>query len=1204
LRFEQLEGRDLLAGNVIAALSGGNLRIKGDALDNEIRIGITDGDLVVEGINGTTVNDLGVPFIAVAGSDTVPRSLVVTLNSGDDCLLIEDVKVTGRTTVNGNHGDDKIEVRGDSAFTRNLTIIGGHADDTVFIHDITSPIDGRVTVGGKKHNDTIGVENTEFNGPVSLVASKHDDSVAVFGSIFNSGYWSSGGKGADTYGESTGNTFNGNRAVTSFETIDGAVATPIEEFLPALPATVSVAVAPTNVDEDGATNLDFTFTRVGTATDPLTIDFTVGGTATFNTDYTQTGADTFSATTGSVTFAAGDATATVTIDPTADSTVEADETVVLTIDSNKGYTIDSPSAATGTIDNDDMAILTIADVAQNEGTGGTTTDFTFTVTLDNPVDGGFDVAFTTNDGTATTVDSDYNDNDSSLTFAGTANESQTITVQANHDAKVEADETFSVALGALSNLGVGIDAADIGISGSPATGTITNDDTATLTLAAVSATQDEGTGGSTTDFTFSVILDNPVQGGLDLAFTANDNTATVADGDYEDNDGTLNFGGAAETQNITVQVNHDAKVELDELFNVALGAISNLGAGISAGDVSTAGSPVNGNITNDDLASISIDDLTLSEGDAGTTAFSFTVSIDNEASEDITVVANTNAVSATGGGTDFDDIVNQTVTIPAGSTSATLTVNVTGETLVEDDEGFEVNLTDARFNGVTDATRAGIIDAQGVGTITNDDTATISIDDVSLSEGNTGTTAFTFTASIDNMASQDITVLATSNAVTAMGGGADFNDVGQILTISAGSLSTSVTVDVVGELNPENDETFEVNLTSAQFNGATDATRATIGDAQGIGTINNDDTATISIDDVSISEGDTGTTTFSFTVSLDNTASEDITVVANTNAVTATGGGTDYSDVVAQTVTIPAGTMSATLDVDVTGELLVEDDETFEVNLTDPRYNGATDPSRVTINDGKGIGTIMNDDQATISISSPSDTEGNSLSFDVTIDNPVEMDVTADRATADNTATTADSDYTAVALSNVTLFSAGSTAPFSIVVATTTDTKVEANELLDVVLSNLAASGLNVQFQGGGASLTGTGTIVNDDTANITIDDVALAEGNSPPGTTAFDFTVTLDNDVQGGFDLAFTSNDITATEGDDFTVTTVSPLTFAGTLGETQTVAALVTHDLTVETDETWDILLGALSSIDVTAMDDITVQATGGTGTITNDD
>jgi hypothetical protein len=70
---------------------------------------------------------------------------------------------------------------------------------------------------------------------------------------------------------------------------------------------VSVAVSPAAVAEDGPTNLVYTFTRNGVTSGALTVNFSVGGTANFGAspnDYTETGATTFTPTTGSVTFGA------------------------------------------------------------------------------------------------------------------------------------------------------------------------------------------------------------------------------------------------------------------------------------------------------------------------------------------------------------------------------------------------------------------------------------------------------------------------------------------------------------------------------------------------------------------------------------------------------------------------------------------------------------------------------------------------------------------------------------------------------------------------------------------------------------------------------------------------------------------------------------------------------------------------------------
>src|SRR6185295_10052219 len=122
----------------------------------------------------------------------------------------------------------------------------------------------------------------------------------------------------------------------------------------------------------------YTFTRTGVTSTPLTVNFTIGGTATFNTDYTQTGAATFVPPNGTVTFGAGNSTATVTVDPTADITSEPDETVILTLAAGTGYDVGAPSTATGTIVNDDVAVsVAVSPIAVNED-GPTNLVYTFT----------------------------------------------------------------------------------------------------------------------------------------------------------------------------------------------------------------------------------------------------------------------------------------------------------------------------------------------------------------------------------------------------------------------------------------------------------------------------------------------------------------------------------------------------------------------------------------------------------------------------------------------------------------------------------------------------------------------------------------------------------------------------------------------------------------------------------------------------------
>ncbi|BFM39775.1 Calx-beta domain-containing protein [Synechocystis sp. LKSZ1] len=139
-------------------------------------------------------------------------------------------------------------------------------------------------------------------------------------------------------------------------------------------ANVTLAVSPNSVTEDGVNNLVYTFTRAGILTNPLTVNYTIGGTATNGTDYANIA--------NSVVFQVGSATATVIVNPTPDSIVESDETVSLTLATGTGYTIGTTTAVTGTIQNDDFVIpnLSIQDAAIREGNSGTK-NLTFTVTL-------------------------------------------------------------------------------------------------------------------------------------------------------------------------------------------------------------------------------------------------------------------------------------------------------------------------------------------------------------------------------------------------------------------------------------------------------------------------------------------------------------------------------------------------------------------------------------------------------------------------------------------------------------------------------------------------------------------------------------------------------------------------------------------------------------------------------------------------------
>jgi autotransporter-associated beta strand protein len=123
--------------------------------------------------------------------------------------------------------------------------------------------------------------------------------------------------------------------------------------LQALTPVITASVDPSSVSEVGGTGLVFTFTR-DIPFGPLSIRFSVAGTATNGADYAASSTDpgfTFSGTSGTVSFADGSDTATVILTPIPDTKVEPNETVTLTVLAGTNYraAISPDNAATGTI---------------------------------------------------------------------------------------------------------------------------------------------------------------------------------------------------------------------------------------------------------------------------------------------------------------------------------------------------------------------------------------------------------------------------------------------------------------------------------------------------------------------------------------------------------------------------------------------------------------------------------------------------------------------------------------------------------------------------------------------------------------------------------------------------------------------------------------------------------------------------------------
>ncbi len=226
---------------------------------------------------------------------------------------------------------------------------------------------------------------------------------------------------------------------------------------------------------------------------------------------------------------------------------------------------------------------------------------------------------------------------------------------------------------------------------------------------------------------------------------------------------------------------------------------------------------------------------------------------------------------------------------------------------------------------------------------------TISFSSVTYMIGEAGVSATITVTRSGNLDAISTVQFATSdNTATA---GADYTATSGMLTFAPGDDSETFAVPITDDSIDEPNEIVTLTLSNA-----TAATLAAPSTAQL--TITDDDTApTISITDVSLNEGDAGTTVFSFNVTLSAASGFSVTVDYATADGSATAG-TDYTAIATTTLTFAPGVTSMPVNVNVTGDLSLETDETFFVNLTNP--------SNATIADNQGLGTITNDDPAVI----------------------------------------------------------------------------------------------------------------------------------------------------------------------------------------------------------------------------------------------
>jgi ELWxxDGT repeat protein len=615
--------------------------------------------------------------------------------------------------------------------------------------------------------------------------------------------------------------------------------------------------------------------------------------------------------------------------------------------------------------------------------------------------------------------------------------------------------------------------------------------------------------------------------------------------DYRSSSGFFVFRPGETSHGVTIEVFEDSIDEPDEKYWVDLGTATAVGTypGVGRGV---------GIVRDDDSGTLAVaNPPAATEGDAGSTDVTFNITLSTPYYRDFTIDYTTSGGNATA---DVDyTLVHGTLMFPKGTTARSIAVPVLGDVLDEANETFNLALSNSTGPGFSDATATA--------TITDDDT-TISVADASVTEGNTGTSTVTFTVSTADTGGNKTPF--TVDYATVVGGAqpatpaADYVATSGTLVFPAATRSRTFTVTVNSDLIDEVAENFLVHLSNSSG--------PVILDGDAVGTINDNDTANVTINNFTIPEGDAGTADAVFTVTASTAYYRDFTVDWTTAAGTA-GEGVDYT-ASSGTLTFPAGTTSRTLAVPVAGDTLVEGNETFEVVLANSTGPGITD--------SRGLGTITDDDTLTIDAADIKVVEGNSgptlavftvaLSADHTATVTVRVATTAGGPTPP--AATSGTDFTALASTLVT-FPPGVNSQ-TVTVTVIGDTVVEASN---------ESFGLSLSSPTGGAVLARSkalGIILDDDSdRTLSLSPLAVNVIEPLSGTVDATFTVALNADAGRAVTVAFATANGSALAGSDYTSRS-GLLSFAP--GErTRTVSVPVLADAAVEGTETFTLTLSA---------------------------
>ncbi len=749
--------------------------------------------------------------------------------------------------------------------------------------------------------------------------------------------------------------------------------------------TVSVAAA-TATEADGTMDFAVTLSPVSGQDVEVTYETSVeGGNTAVQAD--------FVATSGTLTIAAGAATATISVPIIDDSADEPDagETFTLTLLADPApvnATLGTATAAGTITDNDNPPLVNVANESANEGTF-----MVFEVTLSTASGQEVQVAYATASGTATR-DTDFAATTGTLTIAVGAT-SGTIYVPIINEGITEPDETFTLLLSAPVNATLGTSAA---------TGTIISQ------FPSVSVAAASGVEGSPVVFTVSMSAASTQT--VEVTYATTPNTATSGI-DFTAMSGVLTFTSGEMSKTVSVVTIDDSIDESDETFTLVLSSAS---AGVTLANATATGTITD----NDDPLSVSVAAASGVEG----SPVVFTVSMSAASTHTVEVTYATTPGTATSD-TDFT-ASSGVLTFATGEMSKTVSVVTIDDSIDEPDETFTLVLLNASAG-------ATLTTATATGTITdNDDQLSLSVAAASGVEGSPVVFEVTLSRAVSTQ-TVEVAYSATPGTATS---GIDFTATSGVLTFATGEMSKMVSVVTIDDNVDEPDETFTLVL----LNASADVTLAT---ATATGTItDNDDPLSLSVAAASGVEG----SPVDFTMTLSRAVSTQTVEVAY---ATTSGTATSGADFMATSgvLTFATGETSKTVSVVTLDDSVDEPNETFTLVL----LNASAD---VTLATAMATGTITdNDGSPSLSVAAASGVEGSPVDFTVTLSPVSGQEVTVTYATSvENTDTaTLGTDFTAS--SGVLTFASGEMSK-TVSVATADDSVDEPNETFTLTLSS------------------------------------------------------------------------------------------------------------------------------------------------------